>query len=178
MAADTVLIGVALAIPDPWGAEIEGWRESLGDPQASAIPAHITLLPPTRVHVSELSAIREHLAGAAAASGPFEVRLSGTGTFRPVSPVVFVAVAQGISGCEQLESRIRTGQLARELEYPYHPHVTVAHDLPDEVLDRAFQSLSGFTGQFTAKEFALYVHDESGVWQVRERFEFGAHQVA
>ena len=175
MSPDTVLIGVALAIPDPWGAEIEGWRESLGDPQASAIPAHITLLPPTRVRESELDAIREHLMLAASASEPFEVRLRGTGTFRPVSPVVFVAVAQGISGCEQLESRIRTGLLSRELDFPYHPHVTVAHDVPDDVLDRAFRSLSGFTGEFMAEEFALYVHDPSGVWQVRERFTFGAN---
>ena len=170
MSADTVLIGVALAIPDPWGAEIEGWRESLGDPQASSIPAHITLLPPTRVRVADLSSVNEHLIQVASASHPFEIRLRGTGTFRPVSPVVFVSVAQGISGCEQLESRIRRGILDRQLDYPYHPHVTVAQDLPDEVLDRAFTSLAGFTADFIADCFALYVHDESGVWRVLERF--------
>ena len=170
MPADTVLIGVALAIPDPWGAEIEGWRESLGDPQASSIPAHITLLPPTRVSVADLPSISEHLIQVAVASDPVEIRLRGTGTFRPVSPVVFVSVAQGISGCEQLESRIRRGILDRQLDYPYHPHVTVAHDVPDEVLDRAFTSLSGFTAEFVADGFALYVHDESGVWRVLESF--------
>jgi 2'-5' RNA ligase len=176
VSADTILIGVALAIPDPWGAEIEGWRESLGDPQALSIPAHITLLPPTRVPVSALPTIRDHLVKSASAIEPFEIRLRGTGTFRPVSPVVFVSVAQGISGCEQLEAHIRCGVLERELDYPYHPHVTVAHDVPDEVLDRAFASLAGFSAEFIADEFALYVHDESGVWQVHERFALNLGQ--
>ena len=170
MSADTVLIGVALAIPDPWGTEIEGWRESLGDPQASSIPAHITLLPPTRVSAADLPRINEHLVRAAAASEPFEIRLSGTGTFRPVSPVVFVTVSQGISGCERLESQVRSGILDRDLDYPYHPHVTVAHDVPDEVLDRAFTSLAGFNARFIADCFALYVHDASGVWRIHEQF--------
>jgi 2'-5' RNA ligase len=166
----SLLIGVALAIPDPWGSEIEGWRESFGDPQASSIPAHITLLPPTRISEADLPAIREHLTHAAAATMPFDVQLRGAGTFRPVSPVVFVSVSQGISGCEQLEARIRSDVLERDLDYPYHPHVTVAHDVPEAVLDQAFESLSGFTASFTATEFALYVHDDSGVWQVFERF--------
>ena len=109
----TSLVGVAVAIPEPWGAELEGWRASFGDPQASAIPAHITLLPPTRL---------------SADVAPFPVLLRGTGTFRPVSPVVFVALASGIAGCEALEERVRSGPLARDLEFPYHPHVTVAHD--------------------------------------------------
>jgi 2'-5' RNA ligase len=124
------------------------------------------------VATGELDSVIEHLASTAEVSSPFEVRLSGTGTFRPVSPVVFVAVAQGISACEQLEASIRTGVLSRDLDYPYHPHVTVAHDVPDVVLDRAFRSLSGFSAEFIADGFALYVHDESGVWRVHQRFTF------
>ena len=38
--------------------------------------------------------------------------LRGTATFLPVSPVVFVALAQGISACERLSDAIRTGPLA------------------------------------------------------------------
>ena len=68
----------------------------------------------------------------------FRIRLRGTGTFRPVSPVVFVMVAEGISGCEQLAVSVRRGPLAVDLQFPYHPHVTVAHHLADGSLDRAF----------------------------------------
>ena len=176
MGGSNLLIGVALAIPDPWGAEIEGWRESFGDPQASSIPAHITLLPPTRISESQIPDVRVHLNHAAAATAPFDVQLRGAGTFRPVSPVVFVSVSQGISACEQLEARIRVDVLDRELDYPYHPHVTVAHDVPESVLDQAFQSLSGFNASFVATEFALYVHDDSGIWQVFETFPLAGAQ--
>ena len=170
MSEPTVLIGVAVAIPDPWGAELERWRASFGDPQAGAIPAHITLLPPTRVRETELDAVDEHLSGAAGSVAPFAVHLRGTGTFRPVSPVVFVALASGIAGCERLESQVRRGRLARELDFPYHPHVTVAHDLPDEVLDEAYDALGGFAARFAVDSFALYVHGADGVWHVRRTF--------
>ena len=167
-----VRIGVAVPVPDPWCAELEGWRASFGDPQATAIPAHITLLPPTRIEAGDLEAVEAHLADAAASVTAYDVHLRGTGTFRPVSPVVFVALAAGISGCERLEVRVRRGPLARDLEFPYHPHVTVAHDLPDDVLDRAFAALAGFSAPFRVEEFVLYVHDD-GVWNPRRAFRLG-----
>ncbi len=165
-----VRIGVAIAIPEPWGAELEGWRASFGDPQASAIPAHITLLPPTTVAEAELGEVESHLTCAASSHAAFDVHLRGTGTFRPVSPVVFVALASGIGGCERLQAHVRRKILEQELEFPYHPHVTVAHDLPDDVLDEAYDALGSFSARFTASEFALYVHGRDGVWQVRRSF--------
>lgn len=164
-------IGVAIAVPDPWGAELERWRASFGDPQADAIPAHITLLPPTAVEAGGLDAVEAHLTAAAADVAPFEVHLRGTGTFRPVSPVVFVALANGIAGCERLEAQVRRGILDRELDFPYHPHVTVAHDLPEDVLDEAYDALGGFAARFVVSGFSLYVHGADGVWQVRRTFD-------
>jgi 2'-5' RNA ligase len=166
------LIGVAVAIPDPWGAELERWRADLGDPQASAIPAHITVLPPTRVDEDQLDDVAQHLVEAASSVACFEVRLRGTATFRPVSPVVFVALSAGIAGCESLDAAVRRGPLARDLEHPYHPHVTVAHDLPDDVLDRAEQELAGFCAAFEVREVVLYAH-EAGAWHPRRAFPLG-----
>ena len=165
----SLLIGVAIAVPDPWGGELEGWRADLGDPQASAIPAHITVLPPTRVDPDALDDVEQHLAVAAGSIPAFEVRLRGTATFRPVSPVVFVALTGGISGCEALEAAVRRGPLARDLDHPYHPHVTVAHDLPDEVLDRAETGLAAYRADFVVDEVVLYVH-ETGAWHPRRAF--------
>ena len=42
--------GVAIGLPEPIHSELQGWREKLGDPNAAAIPPHITLLPPTALH--------------------------------------------------------------------------------------------------------------------------------
>jgi 2'-5' RNA ligase len=168
------LIGVAVPIPDPYGTELRRWRESFGDPLAAAIPTHITLLPPTPVGDDRMGEIEEHLRGVAASAHPFWVRLRGTATFRPVSPVVFVALADGIGACEDVERRVRSGPLARELDFPYHPHVTVAHDLPDGVLDRAFKELAGYDARFRVPGFSLYQHGLDGVWRPQLDFRFGA----
>jgi 2'-5' RNA ligase len=167
------LIGVAVLVPDPWGAELEAWRASFGDPQATSIPAHITVLPPTRIAEAELEPVEAHLRSAAAAVQAYEVELRGTATFRPVSPVVFVPLVAGISGCEALESAVRRPPLQRELDHPYHPHVTVAHDLPDDVLDHAVDSLAGFSARFRVTEVVLFVHGDSG-WNPQGAFSLGS----
>ena len=172
MTAPRSLIGVAVAVPDPWGAELEGRRAAFGDSRSGSIPAHITLLPPTSVADDVLGDVDEHLERSAAAIGSFEVQLRGTGTFRPVSPVVFVALAAGIAGCEALEAQVRTGILGRPVEFPYHPHVTVAHDLGDDTLDEAFTALAAYSARFTVDRFVLYVHVDGG-WIPRRAFTLG-----
>jgi 2'-5' RNA ligase len=165
-------IGVAIAIPEPWATELQDYRTSVGDVTATMIPTHITLVPPTEVD-GDLAEIEEHLAATATGVGSFRVHLRGTGTFRPVSPVVFVSLVEGISQCEQLAGVVRSGPLATDLRFPYHPHVTVAHHLPDEQLDQAFQGLAGFECEFDVTEFHLYVHDSELGWQPTRDFPLG-----
>ena len=165
-------IGVAVAVPEPYSSELQGWRESFGDPLASAIPPHITLLPPTEVEDTAMAQIEAHLAEVARAQSSFLTHLRGTGTFRPVSPVVFVALAEGIAGCERLEASIRSGPLDRELSFNYHPHVTVAHLLTDSRLDEAFDKLAGYDARFRVDGFALYEHGPDAVWRTRRQFCF------
>jgi len=167
-------IGVSIAVPDPFGSDLQKFRVSLGDDPARHIPTHITLVPPADVPEASLPAIEEHLATAARAQQPFRVRLRGTGTFRPVSSVVFVGVVEGISGCEMLAAATRTGPLAVKTQFPYHPHVTVAHDLDDEQLDRAFTELADYEARFDVQEFWLYVHDERHGWRPTQSFRLGA----
>ncbi|PVG84757.1 2'-5' RNA ligase [Nocardioides gansuensis] len=163
-------IGVALAIPEPWARELQDYRTSIGDVTASLIPTHITLVPPLEVDGEDLQVVADHLADVGHGFEPFEIRLRGTGTFRPVSPVVFVNVVKGISGCEQLADAVRRGPLATPLSFPYHPHVTVAHHLDDDTLDRAFDELAGFEADFEATVFHLYVHDAVRGWEVTRTF--------
>ena len=157
--------GVSIAVPEPWGSQLQQHREDVGDPMARAIPPHITLMPPTEVSATELPDFTRHLETVVQAHGPFTVRLRGTGTFRPVSPVVFVQVSQGIPMCEQLEQAVRRGPVTRDLEFPYHPHVTIAHHVPESALDRAFDQLAGFDARFEVGEIHLYEHGTDGVWR-------------
>jgi len=58
--------------------------------------------------------VERHLAEVAAETAPYRIHLRGSGTFRPVSPVVFVSLAEGISSTEQLAVRCRRGPLQVE----------------------------------------------------------------
>lgn len=163
-------IGVAIGIPDPFGRRLSELRHRLGDPQAALVPPHVTLLPPTALTGDRVTAALAHLANVAAKHAPFVVHLSGAGTFRPVSPVVFVRLVAGFDECVCLEGAVRTGPLTRELSFDYHPHVTVAHDLEDRQLDAAAAALADFDARFTAGGFTLFERDDEGVWRPVQDF--------
>lgn len=169
-------IGVAVAIPEPWASELQDYRRGVGDHTAAMIPTHITLIPPTDIDDLHVAEVEKHLEEVAAETASFRVHLRGTGTFRPVSPVVFVTLVEGISRCEQLAKSLRGGPLDVELQYPYHPHVTIAHHLADDVLDRAFEELAGFECAFEARGFHLYVHDDRDGWRPTRDFPLQAAQ--
>jgi len=170
---DQVRIGVAITVPEPYGSVLQAARARFGDPWADFIPPHITLLGPTVIEHDEITTVDEHLAAVAAQHAPFVVRLRGTATFRPVSPVVFVQVSRGITSCEALERAVRSGPVSRNLDFPYHPHVTVAHHLDEPALDRAFESLADFRCAFRVASVELYHHDHDGVWRVLDSFALG-----
>jgi 2'-5' RNA ligase len=172
-AADPRTIGVAVSIPEPWGEQLRAHRASFGDPAAESIPTHVTLLPPTPLAAHVNGLVDEHLTRVAASAQPFDIHLRGTATFRPVSPVVFVQLVEGIGGCERLERAVRSGPLKRSLQFYYHPHVTVAHHLPDAALDRAFTELADFECRFRVSAFHLYEHGADGVWRPQRAYTFG-----
>jgi 2'-5' RNA ligase len=163
------VIGVALSIPEPWASDLQDYRTSI-DPSAALIPTHITLVPPTVLDESQFGGVQDHLAEVAEARPAFEIHLRGTGTFRPVSPVVFISLVEGISQTEQLAAAIRSGPLDVEVEFPFHPHVTVAHHLDDDLMDRAFDDLATFDCAYEVTRFHLYVHDESEGWRPTRDF--------
>jgi 2'-5' RNA ligase len=173
MTAETRKIGVAIGIPEPYGAELQRWRERLGDPNAARIVPHITLLPPTVVGSGALPEIEEHLRRVAARFRSFQIRLRGSATFLPVSSVVFVPLVQGIAECEQIEAQVRSGPLTRPTEYSYHPHVTVAHDLPDDALYRAWTELTTFDASFEVWGFSLFEQGPDLHWRPQRDFSFG-----
>jgi 2'-5' RNA ligase len=165
-----VRIGVAYGIPEPWGSRLDRCRAESGDPLAAYIPAHLTLLGPTDVPDDALPGIAAHLGSVAAAHHPYPVRLHGTGTFRPVTEVVFVALSGGVQATGRLAGAVRSGPLSRELLFPYYPHVTVAHDVPAEALDAVTTQLADFSARFTLDHFTLYVHGADGHWRPVRQF--------
>lgn len=167
---ETALLGVLVPIPEPWATLLVDWRCKVGDRQATLVPPHVTLLPPTEVPVTDRDAITEHLARVAAAHPPFDMHLAGTGTFTPVSDVVFVAVARGIGNCELLANDVRRGPLDRSLSFPYHPHVTVAHDVPGDMLELAYCGLQDLSAEFRVEHFTEFEQTAAGVWEIAREY--------
>ncbi len=169
---DRCLIGVAISVPAPHGQELRQYRASFGDELAVSVPTHVTLLPPTEVSLSDFDAIENHLAQAARSTVAFPITLAGSASFRPISPVVYVKLTVGSAECAELEQIIRRGPLKRDLHFDYHPHVTVAHHLPDEVLDRAQAELADYHCSFSVAGFRLYTHGPDQVWRVAQEYRF------
>nr|WP_296068673.1 2'-5' RNA ligase family protein [uncultured Actinoplanes sp.] len=173
--APATRIGVAIDIPEPWGRQLTDRRAAAGDPQAAYTPAHVTLLGPTEVATAALPAVEKHLEAVAAGQQPFTIHLRGTGTFRPITEVVFVTLAAGISECELLAAAIAaSGDVNRGSRFPYHPHVTVAQDVPAEALDAVFDDLAGFSAKFHVASFTLFSHGGEGPWRRRRDFRLGS----
>jgi 2'-5' RNA ligase len=165
--ADGVIsVGIAIPVPHPYRDTLRSARLGVGDPQGHVVPPHVTLLPPTQVRLDALPGIRDHHSGVGSRVAPFSISLRGTGTFRPVSPVVFVNVVAGGDDCDLLQQQIRRGVLTRPLQFSYHPHVTIAHGLSDATLDRARDTMAEFSASFEVTAFGLYWFDAAGTWTV------------
>ena len=186
--AHQCVIGVAIALPSHYAAQVRAVREAAGDPLAEVVPPHITLLPPTAVDVDSLDEVMRHLRDVAAGTSPFEVRLDEVGTFRPVSPVVYLGLRSGAEDCDRLQTRVRDrrGPLARSLSFPFHPHVTLAHEIAEDGLDAAARKGADLTMDFTVTKLHLYRHlrrparrsssgcsASEGGWEVVAAFAFG-----
>ena len=74
-------------------------------------------------------------------------------------------MGEGAAECARLESAVRSGPLAQDVRFDYHPHVTVAHEVPDSALDRAFAELSEFEARFVVSGFQFYEHGDDNVWR-------------
>lgn len=166
---DELVVGVVIDLPEPVATELRSARKAAGDVDGADIHPHVTLLPPRLLAGAEQEAIRAHLAAIAARTGPFRLTLSGTGTFRPVSPVVYVRVDGDTEALHGLQAAVCAGPLAGELAFRFHPHVTVAHRVPDEDLDGVMVRLQNYRAAFVVQEFSLYLKDPDGAWRRRRR---------
>lgn len=165
-------IGVTVPIPEPYGSRLDVVRAQFG-PDADTMSAHVTILPPVDVDDDVVPAILDHLAVVAAQTRPFRLELAGAGTFRPVSPVVFVVVEAGACECTDLERRVRSGVLGVDTRFPFHPHVTIAHDVDDVALDRARRELADFRAEVDVAGMALHEYRD-GRWRLVRDFPFTA----
>lgn len=164
--------GVVLRLPEPTGRELQNWRASFEDQSADAVAPHITLM------ITELDRPWDELADrvrqALAQQDPFHVEVNGTGTFRPLTPVVYLRIERGREQCTALHAALARHGLVSASPFDYHPHVTLAHGTDDAALDRAQEMLRTYRAGFLVDRVHLYEGDAQGHWHPRQSLALGA----
>lgn len=166
-----VSVGVVIPLPEPLRSHLRQTRASLGDPVAWSIAPHITLV--TGALATDWAAVRQHVRAVAARTGRFRISLRGTASFRPVTDVVYLQVEDGYDECVELHRALQAGPLSPQAEFDFHPHLTMAHDLPERKLDLALESLEGYAAEFPVDRIGLFEHDADGLWALQEELILG-----
>lgn len=158
-----VRLGVALLVPPPLEAEIDGLRRALGDGALGRIPAHLTLVPPVNVRDDRLGEALAVLRKAAAATRPFTVSLGPPATFLPDNPTVHLVVPDD-AAVRALRDRVFVDPLARPLTWPFVPHVTLADDAAPDRIGAALTALGDYRVEVTFSRVHLLREGPGRVW--------------
>lgn len=168
--AAEVTVGVSIMLPEPHAGILQEARRRFGDQQADQVQTHVTVLAPRLLTWGEVPALEDHLALVAAERSAYRMVLHSTGTFRPVTDVVFLRVAEGAQRCIDLAEAVRAGPVAGEDRYPYHPHVTLAQEVTAAQLDQAETEMATYRLEFVVDAVTLSVCGPDGYWYPLRRF--------
>jgi len=158
-------LGVALLVPPPVGAEVDGLRRAAGDGALGRIPPHCTLVPPVNVREDRLSDALAHLRDAGSTTRPFRVELGPVETFLPDSPVLYLAVGgDGFEALLDLRDRVFSEPLSRPVTWPFVPHVTLAEEMEARRIDASIRAFANYRAEVTFERVHLLEEGEGRVW--------------
>lgn len=137
-------------IRNPVGEFVENLRREL-HPDLPHLAAHVTILPPRRLAGSEREAI-EALTRICRTVDPFEIQLGEVESFVPVTPTVFIRVAEQAQRMRELHDLLSGHEaLKGQEDWPYMPHLTIikvaAETTAQKALVTARERWSRFEGQ-------------------------------
>ena len=160
-------LGVALLLPPPVAAEVDGLRRAVGDGSLGRIPPHLTLVPPVNVREDRMADALAVLRVAAAATRPLLLRLGPPATFLPDNPVLYLAVggSEGdVAGLRGLRDAVFREPLARPLTWPWVPHVTLADEADPARIEGALAVLAGYGADAVIDRVHLLQEGPGRVW--------------
>lgn len=163
-------LGVIISLPPALAAELGEKRAFYAGAEAAVVPPHITLVSGQAADSWDDAAA--HVRKIAAGGAPFMLSLRGTGTFEPISPVVFLNVAEGAQECAALHQELVAGPVEHLLKFGFHPHLTIAHDLDQATLARAKSDMNDFCADFEVTSIGLFDYLAGG-WFLREELSLG-----
>ena len=122
------LFALVVYIPDPLARFLDDLREEL---VPACLPrAHVTILPPRPVS-AEVSEVIEHARTLVAGFAPFDIAAGEVEMF-PSTDVIYINIKQGEAELREVNRALNRGPLSFQDPFPYHPHITLAQDLPPD----------------------------------------------
>jgi hypothetical protein len=157
------LYALVIYLPPPLGSFLDGLRLEM-------IPgcnphAHVSVLPPRPLPLAPESGIAESRQIVAAFS-PFDIELGRIEVF-PQTEVIYISVERGAEQLHRMHDELNRGALAFDEPFAYHPHVTLAQEVPPgqgvPLLALAEQRWREFPGARTFRsERAVFVRNTHG----------------
>ena len=122
------VFALVIYIPGPLGKFLDDLRREL---VPSYNPhAHVSVLPPRplavdwRLASDQARALTDRWAA-------FEIELTGIEKF-PVTDVIYIEVGAGAAELRRMHAAMNAGTLEFQDPFPYHPHITLAQEIPPE----------------------------------------------
>jgi 2'-5' RNA ligase len=153
-------------IPDPLGKFLDVLRLKL-TPECRP-HAHVTILPPRPLNGTVESAENE-LRRNSSHLQAFEVKLGEVAMFESTE-VIFLEVARGGTELREMHRQLNQGAVDYVEPYSFHPHITLAQNLPhervQEILQQARKAWSEWNGMrtFPVEELAFVQNTKENVW--------------
>lgn len=170
------VFALVIYVPEPLGSFLDELRRELVpqyDPHA-----HVSVLPPRSLPVS-LQVASEQAGALVASRPPFEIELTDVAVF-PVTGVVYLEVGTGGDELRRLHSATRSTALEFPEPFVYHPHVTLAQEIPaggvEAVRDLAVTRWREYPGKrtFRAEHAVLVQNTSNNSWIDLRECKLGA----
>ena len=127
------IYALVIYIPDPLGRFLDDLRRELA-PHYNP-HAHVSVLPPRRLP-NDWRLASEQAQNVTESWRPFEVELTGINVF-PVTNVVYIEVGRGAEDLHGMHQQMNVGPLAYPEPFEYHPHITLAQEIPQAQVEEA-----------------------------------------
>jgi 2'-5' RNA ligase len=129
------VFALVIYVPDPLGRFLDDLRRELA-PHSNP-HAHVSVLPPRplavewQVAAGQARALTEGWA-------PFEIELAGLQIF-PVTNVIYLEIGAGTAELRRMHAAMNAGVLEFEEPFPYHPHITLAQEIPHQEVRAVYE---------------------------------------
>jgi len=122
------MFALVMYIPDPLGRFFDDLRREIV-PQYNP-HAHVSVLPPRPLSGSWVAA-SDQARALTQGWAPFDLELATVQVF-PATDVIYIEIGTGAAELRRLHAAMNTGVLAFEEPFEYHPHITLAQEVPHE----------------------------------------------